>query len=308
MYHYAIILSHLGAREKVVHLWRDHIPQQAIRHPFLMHGLLAYAALHLAYLRPDNAHKYLQLSDKHQAIAVQKYRSMLCLPSVDPEVADALFALSATLSFSPMARSCALTETTTMDMDTVTEMFILTRGIVNVINLTREHIKQSPMMEMLRTRDYIGVVHLPLCVSSQFDAIRHMLASYGLDQDALEHCQYALQKLEEVYKNISYFSPTHNMEIGDITRWQVIVSMGYVRLIQARIPPALVILAHYAAAITSVRTAWYTQNWAEYALRGISAALDSSMQHWIEWPVQQARERMSVLGVRSPDEASRSLD
>ena len=77
--------------------------------------------------------------------------------------------------------------------------------------------------------------------------------------------------------------------------------MGFMRLIQAHSPPALVILAYYAAAITAVRSAWYTQNWAEYALRGIRQALDDDAQDWTEymqWPMQQCHQRMSELGVQ----------
>lgn len=73
--------------------------------------------------------------------------------------------------------------------------------------------------------------------------------------------------------------------------------MDYIRLVQARNPPALIILAHYVATMTAVHTAWYTQNWAEYALRGISQALDGSLQHWLCWPMEQVQDRLKVLRV-----------
>lgn len=113
MYHYTRALSQIGAREQVVHLWCDYIPQQALKHAFLMHGLLAFAALHLALIKPESSVKYLQLCDRHQAIALQKFRSVLSSPEAfDSELADALFALSVTLSLSSMARSCALSDQT----------------------------------------------------------------------------------------------------------------------------------------------------------------------------------------------------
>lgn len=301
MHHYTTVLSSLGAREKVTHLWRYYIPQQALKHPFLMHGLLAFAALHLAYLTPDDSLKYLRICDKHQAVALERFRAVLSSP-VDPELLDALFALAATLSLSSMARSCALSDTATIDTEAIAELFVLTKGIANVIQLSREHIKQGPLAEMLKNQTYPPgtEVDLPMRVASRFEAIRHMLVTYGLDQEALEDCQNALTDLEETYKNIVYFSPTSNIETGLVSEWQVRVSMGYVRLIQAHNPPALVILAYYAAAITAIRTAWYTQNWAEYALCGLSQSLEGNMQQWIQWPMQQVQERMSELGVQSP--------
>ncbi|KAL9076009.1 MAG: hypothetical protein Q9157_003836 [Trypethelium eluteriae] len=274
-----------------------------------MHGLLALAALHVAYLRPVDSFKYLQSCDKHQAIALQRFRSILSSP-IDPQLADALFALSATISLSSMARSCAAKETATMDMDAVAELFMLTKGIKNVIHLSYEQIKQGPLAEMLDQQAFAEGRngHLPLSVLSRFAAIRSMMTTYGLDREALEHCQSALTELEEIYKYIAYFSPTVNIEIGGVSRWQVAVSMGYVRLIQALNPPALVILAYYAAAITAIRTAWYTQNWAEYVLRGASQALNGDMQHWLQWPMLQMQERMSELGVQSPGLGKASND
>ena len=302
MYHYITTLYSLGARENVVHLWRNYIPQQAFENRFLMHGLLALAALHLAHLRPDNSSRYLRSCDKHQDIALQEFRSILAAP-VDPELANALVALAATLSVSSMARSCAPLENKTMELGDITELFILTKGIRNMIHLAYEHVWQGPLAAMLESQQPYPEdtqVYLPLHVSSRFEAIRRILFTCGLDQEALDDCLFALSELKKIYKNIVHISATASVEMGDVSRWQVIVSMGYVKLIEARKPPALVILAYYAAAVTAVRTAWYAQGWAEYALRAISQALDDKMQHWVEWPMQQVQEKMSALGVRSP--------
>lgn len=309
MYHYTTTLSVLGAREGVVHLWRYYIPQQALENPFLMHGLLALSALHLAHLKPDSAYKYSQACDKHQAIALRRFRSILSSP-IDPTIADALLALAAILSVSAMARCSAPSKAATMDMDDIAELFVLTKGIRNIIQLAgKQQVTQGAMAVMFENSKAYpeGMeVPLPLHVSSCFEAMRHMLVTFGLDQGALEDCQSALAELEMIYKNIAHISTTGDIETGDVTRWQVMVPMGYVRLVQARTPPALVILAYYAAAVTAIRTAWYTQGWAECALRGISEALDGKMQQWIEWPMQQVQEKMSALGVRSPSVQSSS--
>lgn len=244
---------------------------------------------------------YLRLCDKHQAIALQRFRSMLSA-AVKPECADALFALSITLSLSSMARSCALSDSTTMDVDNIAELFVLTKGIANVIRLARAHIKKGPMGIMLNGEVYPTgtVVVLPPSVITRFEELQRMLVTSGLDEQTLEDCQLALTELKRIYMGIAYMAPFANIETGVVSRWQVIVPMGYVKLIQARSLPALVILAHYAAAITAIRTAWYTQNWAEYALRGISQALEYSMQHWLKWPIQQVQDRMKELGAQPP--------
>lgn len=303
MYHYLTALDHLGARAEVVCIWRNYIPEQAIKHTFLMHGILALAALYLAHLRPDNAFKYFHAYDKHQGIALQKFRSILSSP-IDMGQADALLALASTLSVSSMAKTCAQSQNSTMTMDSIAELFILTKGIRSVIHLAHNYSKQGAMAEMLRDQpDYPPNdldVQLPFRVSSCFEAVQQMLLACDLEQEALEDCRTALQGLKYIYKNISHISKYADIETGDVSRWQVMVSMGYVKLVQARNPSALVILAYYAAAMTAVQTAWYTQGWAEYALRGINQALEGKMQQYIQWAMQQVIEKMSGLGVQPP--------
>lgn len=302
MHHYTTTVYRLGVRENVVHLWRDYIPQQAVKHPFLLHGLLALAALHLAFLRPEESSQRLQICDKHQAIALEKFRSILSSP-IDPTLVDALFALAATLSVSSMARTCTRADTTALDMDTVTELFMLTRGVKDMIHLSFEQIQAGPMAVLLQNQRYPEFAEASLApsVSACFESIRQMMLSYGLDQSALQACQTALGELQKIYQNIAYISPTGDVELGDVSRWQVLVPIEYIRLIQARNPPALVILSYYAAAMTAIRTAWYTQNWAEFALSAIGQALDGTMQHWLAWPKEQVQDRLAVLGVRPAD-------
>lgn len=300
MHHYAnTVCDVVGVREDLVYLWRDYVPKLAVQHPFLLHGILALSALHLAHLRPESSAQHLQICDKHQAVAIAKFRSILLSP-VDHQLADARFALSATLAVSCMARGCVGVEPRALDMNTITELFILTRGIRDMIRLSFEQVSTGSKAPLLNIRHspVPTDVDLPSSVSACFVACEQMLATYGMDPDALQHCETALLELQKMYQNIAHILRTGHIELGDIARWQVMVSMEYITLIQAHHPPALIILAHYAAAMTAVDTAWHARDWAECAIRGISHSLDSTMQHWMRWPMDQIRDRLSVLKPR----------
>ncbi|KAF7194877.1 hypothetical protein HII31_01424 [Pseudocercospora fuligena] len=188
-------------------------------------------------------------------------------------------------------------------MDAVAEQFILTKGVANCINLSLEHIQQSPLAEMLkRTTCPDGTtIHLPIRVASRLEAIWHMTATYELDEEARVDCHCAFMNVERLYKSMVYFCQRGTeIEISIFSEWQVAVSMGFIKLIQARHTLALVILAYYAASLTAIRTAWYTQNWAEFVLYEISQMLEDEMKQWIQWPMEQIQQRMSELLVQSP--------
>lgn len=108
MYYYTTHVSTigLGIRTELLALWRDYIPPEGFKHSFLLHGLLALAALKMANDQPSESARCLTLCDKHQAIAISGFRQALAGP-IGPEIAVSLFALSSVISMSVMARACA---------------------------------------------------------------------------------------------------------------------------------------------------------------------------------------------------------
>lgn len=69
-------------------MWHVIVPQLAYQHEFLMHALLAWTALHMAYLNPD---QHLELTIKartHQDHAIPLFRA--AVPSVESETCDAV--------------------------------------------------------------------------------------------------------------------------------------------------------------------------------------------------------------------------
>lgn len=182
------------------------------------------------------------------------------------------------------------------------ELIFLTRGVRDVIHTSYTYIKEGPMGMMFEGHAYPeGIkIDLPTSVTHQFDAINQMLTTYGLDSTALVHCQSALEDLVEIYKNVVYWRSTGDLTTGHVWRWTTMISTSFVRLIQARNSLALVVFAYYAAVTTAVPLAWYTQNWGDYAVRGVAQELDEHMQQWIVWPAEQVQQRMAVLEFTQP--------
>jgi hypothetical protein len=134
MHHYSdhVVNTPLAASENIQRLWKTTIPQQALQHAMLLHGLLALSALSLAYMRPAESAKYLSLCDKHQTIAIAGYRTVLN-GEITPHNAHALFALASTISISSMARAGARASAQPaprfISLDEIAEMFLLTRSV-----------------------------------------------------------------------------------------------------------------------------------------------------------------------------------
>ena len=107
MHHYRefIVSTLVGRRTEISALWTNGIPNEAFRHRFLLHGLLSMSALSLAHQRPEESSRYLQLADKHQAVALSGFRNALA-GVITVDLSSALFALSSCISVLSVARAC----------------------------------------------------------------------------------------------------------------------------------------------------------------------------------------------------------
>lgn len=116
---------------------------EALDHPFLLHGLLSLSAIWLARAKPEESRKYFRLFDKHQAIAISQYRTVLSGPVTD-DMANALFALSSCISISSMARAsltgASRSPTPYMEVSDFAELAALCSGVRDVIRIVREQL------------------------------------------------------------------------------------------------------------------------------------------------------------------------
>ncbi|KAH7168176.1 alkaline-phosphatase-like protein [Fusarium sp. MPI-SDFR-AT-0072] len=90
MHHWnTIAADSLSVRPDICHIWRITIPCEGYRHLFVMHGILALSAIHKSFLLPQDRKRYRALSDYHQVVGSERFRS--ALQSIDSENSMALF-------------------------------------------------------------------------------------------------------------------------------------------------------------------------------------------------------------------------
>lgn len=84
MHHYCTVTCNtLSIREDSRHAWRVIVPIEGYANKYLMHGILALAALHRAYLYPAQKEKYIKASSYHQAAGLKDFRELISSP-IDP--------------------------------------------------------------------------------------------------------------------------------------------------------------------------------------------------------------------------------
>lgn len=296
MHHYAYktCKSRLGASTRLQHIFTEQIPVEATKHAFLMHGVLALSALHLAHLNPTQKVRYTYLCDRHQASALALYR--LNLTRITDNVAIGLFALSTILSISSLARATLKArespEPKGIGTDDICELLYLTRGVRDLKEACEDLITKSPFSVVLyghQLDDDLSVKMSPR-LFVVFRDLKHMVENHCLDLSQRKVCAEATAHLESVYETLLTglsSGPGFVLETGHLWRWTAMLSYDFIKLVQARFPPALVITAHFAVVNLMLRDLWYVGSWGSLAFDGIRLALNGQLNEYLVWGQEQ---------------------
>lgn len=96
MHHYCTATGNIIAfRQDMLHVWRAILPEEAYKHSYIMHGLLAISALHKAHLIPSDRSTYLTLAAHHQSLELEEYTPQIT--KVSDETWKPLFSFASIL-------------------------------------------------------------------------------------------------------------------------------------------------------------------------------------------------------------------
>lgn len=293
MHHYSHRTSRtkLGANVRLQHVWQEHIPKEAAKHAFLMHGVLALSALHIALSRPTQAAKYASLCDKHQASALASYRQILT--HITDEVVDALFALSTILSISSLARGTLRASQMEghqyISVDSICELLYLTRGVREVKETTGDRVLKGPFAIVLFGHDVSADIQVTMSprIMGVFRELERMVHDQCIETAQRKHCSEAVTHLYSVYHAMIAKYSLGDLEMGHVWRWTAMLSYDFIKMVQAEYPPALIITAHFAVASMMLREMWFVSNWGKLALDGIRIALRGQLEKYMAWPEEQ---------------------
>ncbi|KAI0891896.1 hypothetical protein F4806DRAFT_481632 [Annulohypoxylon nitens] len=252
----------------------------ALKSPYVMHELLAIAALHMRHQQPSRLEHYWLVAKELQ------------------NQGFSLFINSNSEELDPQDQFvfCSLVSVHVL-VDELT--FLGQRGLTNFIDGFSEYIKiyhgarilGTSSWEKLRdselTNWFLAVEEQSAMdksyISRNQESITAMLEGSQLGATAIEICTAAAEKLDFVRRRLhsrNSWGPHAPMA------WINLVSEEYVRLLKNQIPEAMVILAHFAELLHQCRDFWIFHGSGEYMIRAIVANLGSTWNQWLTIPLE----------------------
>ncbi|KAF2095731.1 hypothetical protein NA57DRAFT_59711 [Rhizodiscina lignyota] len=154
MHNYTAYAAHtIPANDTTRAVWVYKVPQESFRFPFLLHGILAFSAYHLAYLdHSAQQTSYHALARMHQTEAIHGMRD--ALPMLGQENCHALFVTSSLLALMAFTEKDSLIA--------LVDISSMLRGMDAIIDKTEQLIYAGPFASLFAF--YPGT-DVPECLS-----------------------------------------------------------------------------------------------------------------------------------------------
>lgn len=145
MHHYtAHAFLTMPGVEQAKQIWGYAVPQEAFKHRFLMHTILAFSSNHLAHINPSRSHHYRLLASTHQAAALTGLNTNLSVGNLNPENCHALFAGASLVTLNAFADADA------HSLNALLDIFQLLRGMNMILSTTEPFIEKGPLSVILK--------------------------------------------------------------------------------------------------------------------------------------------------------------
>lgn len=299
MHHYILhTASTLSHDESDLSIWRDVIPIDGPRFPFLVDGLLALASLHSASLDPASRQKNIAAFAVYHDRSLGAYQDELSKINDDNFAAVIVYSIIIIVLTIAASRGCDPLPATSL-LDTIQHVSELLRGTSTILNAAEyDSLKSGRYGALFIVADPDAQdAPIPADVENAFRRLHECVARMEdptkKDRSALYHTTIEILKFA--------FRPLHvgpNMRAA--VAWPITVDQSIFGLLRVRDPMTLLIFVHYGVLYLQAHERWWARDFGRqliYELSEILHNLDSSWKLRTAW----ARERAAAVSDATED-------
>jgi Orsellinic acid/F9775 biosynthesis cluster protein D/Fungal specific transcription factor domain len=271
-------------------LWQLTMPKLAYQHHFLMHGILACSALHLAYQNPAQQREYVIKASIHQARAMPLFRSAIANVTHDNCHAVLVYShLLVIYSFASEEQDERLLLVEPTGTDVLPNWLYFLRSGCSLLCTVWHELESGPVKALSlawetpinvsedfesEKRDYfLSVLFTPSSCAAWPEETCRILHAAAIELGSAFSCTRALGET---------FTTWDALRV-----WPMRISVDYMYLLNKWHPGALILLAHYCILLLKVEQHWYFEGRAKRLLETIMSRLDPVWHDSIKWPMKE---------------------
>ncbi|EAW08520.1 uncharacterized protein ACLA_032550 [Aspergillus clavatus NRRL 1] len=266
---------------EVESVWQTAVTREAMKHPALMHGILALSALHLATMTGGSVtERYSKMATMHQDLALGGFKESF--GDLNQSNCKAAFALCSLMTICSLAFPLAADKSDKRtSLEDLCEAFRVAKNSMNVLADIVDLVENSELRPLLgkddsgpKMPDTSRLAIMSLAMTNSRLATRDPSHEKEIYESTIAQLGESLEKLAQ------------GREATVVAfQWMYHIPSTFLDLVRERRPFALVILAHYAVILHFMRSRWWIGEWGSPVIQQIGQHLDSQWQQSISWVV-----------------------
>ncbi|GIJ92352.1 hypothetical protein Asppvi_011334 [Aspergillus pseudoviridinutans] len=267
------------------HVWQIVIPRKALEHDFLLNGVLAVAALHIAStLKPPDALTYIDTALEYHNRAFAPYRQ--AIDNLTPMNCDAVFAHSVLTTVIGIAlpRLTAERDKSSGITENIVVVFELLQGVSKIFKISRPWLT----MQLFTSQDDWDNVTTSKLDSETERALDRLAALNDDIVATVDPDQYRIVKDAIRHLHECFTRHATNRDAASVLRWLAVASKEFAHAVRCRKPFPLMVLMYWGVLLGELDGKWW---WAQSSGTALVSELLTALQpgdiRWEEarlWP------------------------
>ncbi|KAM0342052.1 hypothetical protein ACHAPU_009780 [Fusarium lateritium] len=265
---------------------RINLPQIAFSNRFLLHSILAIAALHLSRFKKSTseANSYMTKALHHYGTALRTASSLMA--SINAQNGPALYLFS-TMCFSfTLALGPKPGDFLIVGQQGIAEWLAQVQGMRSLLETQPELFQDNSLAPMFKisTRCLVQSTYS----NDHFPELRDQIQLAASGDPELVHYSKALDQLSQRFDvAFNYTSRVTQLSPQQVFLWVYQLDDDFVRLLQQEKSIPLVILSYFCILLNGLGSFWWTSGWVEHLLSEIYSSLDEEYKIWMRRPMEE---------------------
>ncbi|PMD47074.1 hypothetical protein L207DRAFT_415408 [Hyaloscypha variabilis F] len=277
--------------------WKEYLVERAISCDYLVHGMLATAALHLGYLSSDPKEKdrYAYLASQHHDVALGPFqRAMTNITAANANQLWVFSTLLMTFTYASFrSREHLFPFAETASDEVLSNWMLCIRGCVGFVQTALAHLEGGPLGQMisegLKVESSLADGALP---DPEVDQSLSLLTTSVFQMpiikstttvEEMEAYADAIERLRNMFAAYAR-GLNSSMTRASAAMWVGRVSSTFIRLLSEKRPPALILTAHYCLLLKYCEDIWYMEQRSYFLFEAVKQNLGEEWAPYVEYP------------------------
>jgi hypothetical protein len=293
----------LSTNPVVRDLYRVLVPQIGFTTRYILDGVLALSALHLARYNPSRRDMLLSLATHYHNASLNE--ALPLIPSITPQNGCNLFLFGVLTLFTNLASPIKEDDMLLVGNGFIPEWLFLLRGIDPIVMAEEDTIISSPVSLIFRTNAVTSqywLTHDPpenvvlenlagvIRSRSRLDCVTKDNGGNGKGQEDVARRDILLGAVDCLKRSFTFLNNdgfNDHDKLRGIYQWLFAISDEYLTLLKEGDSDALCILAHYSVLLRDLEKYWWMQGWSTHLIKRIYLMLDEEYRLNIRWPIEE---------------------